>query len=153
MKIYLAAPVVGISEEQKTQINSVSAAIAAKYPDRYEPSRLKIPNAWNMPQNEWARCVFTCDVIALEEANAVVVCDFGRKDGSAGTAWEAGYAFAKGKPIVLIRMPGVQEQSLMLTSAATIAMDYDIFLDLDCMPRFEELRNIYKETKNEVTLN
>ncbi len=133
MKIYIAAPVVGNSADVQNQIYNVANLLTSwedeehykhnRGYDIYLPSQLKVPNAWGMTMNEWGRCVFTLDVVELDRADWVVVCDFGRQN-TAGTSWEAGYAFGKGKKILLIKMPEVQEQSLMVACCAANSIDY-----------------------------
>lgn len=130
---YIAAPVVGLSNEQRLSINAVAEVAAETFgrdmmlTDVYCPWLLKIPNAWGMPQNEWARCVFTQDVLAIDDAFAVVVCDYGRH-ASCGTAWEAGYAFAKNKRVIVVQMPGVKEVSLMMHNGCSVVVPYEDFL-------------------------
>ena len=70
----------------------------------YDPMKMKVPNAWCMDSETWAHCVFSIDVHELDAANIVVFLDYGR-ECTFGTAWEVGYAFAKGKRIIQIRMP------------------------------------------------
>lgn len=128
-KIYIAAPVVGITDEQRSEINFVADQAATQLGEpAYKPWKLKIPNEWNMPMEEWARCVFTQDILALDEAAVVIVCDYGRHSSS-GTAWEAGYAFAKGKWVVVVQMPGVAEVSLMVRNGCTVVVHYDDFIE------------------------
>lgn len=151
--IYIAAPIIGITEEQRAEIGLVEQSAMIQFADdeesladTYCPWRLKIPNAWNMPQNEWARCVFTQDVLALDKADCVVVCDYGRHS-SCGTAWEAGYAFAKGKKVIVVIMPGVEETSLMVHNGCTMTIPYQDFLYTDW--EFPNYRNV----KNAITQN
>jgi nucleoside 2-deoxyribosyltransferase len=54
------------------------------------------------PRGKTARAIFDMDVEALDEADMVVACMDG-SDPDSGTAWECGYAYAKGKPIVCYR--------------------------------------------------
>lgn len=134
--IYIAAPVVGITETKREQINAVAMAAARHLGERdfcgtcYMPWKLKVPNAWNMPMNEWARCVFSFDVQALDEAVMVVVCDYGR-ESTAGTAWEAGYAFAKNKDVIVVQMPDVTEVSLMVRNGCKVVVPYEKFITDD----------------------
>lgn len=130
-KAYIAAPVIGVSNEQKQQIRAiVQETLKRLAEEAYLPWELKIPNAWNMPLSEWARCVFTQDVLRIDECDWVVVCDYGRKS-SCGTAWEAGYAFAKGKGVVVVTMPGVEEVSLMVHNGCTWSVPYEKFISDD----------------------
>ena len=128
-RTYIAAPVVGLSEEQRNQRGRVAdRALDVFHGTVHMPWILKIPNAWNMPMNEWARCVFTQDLLELDCADIVVVCDYGRRS-TAGTAWEAGYAFAKGKSVLVVQMPGVDEVSLMVRNGCTAVISYDEFIE------------------------
>lgn len=127
-KAYIAAPIVGVSKEHKEQIQKVAEEALRRLADRlYLPWEMKIPNAWNMPLEQWARCVFTQDVMAIEDCDWVVVCDFGRY-ASCGTAWEAGYAFGKGKEVIVVTMPGVEEVSLMIHNGCSCVISYEEFV-------------------------
>ena len=127
-KAYVAAPVVGMTDEQRQEIDRVTQVLEKCFGQIYCPCKLKIPNAWNMPMDQWARCVFTQDVIELDRADTVVVCDYGRFS-SCGTAWEAGYAFAKGKRVIVIRMPNIKEVSLMVNNGCNIVVQYEDFIE------------------------
>jgi nucleoside 2-deoxyribosyltransferase len=77
------------------------------------------------PRTKTARAIFDMDVAAIDRADMVVACMDG-PDPDSGTAWECGYAFAKGKPIVCyrtdFRLSGDTEgapYNLMLTESAT----------------------------------
>ena len=146
--VYMAAPVVGMDAEKREQVESVMRAVINKLSKEeelmvcYTPWLLKIPNAWNMPQNEWARCVFTQDVLALDESETVIVCDYGRH-ASCGTAWEAGYAFAKGKKVIVVTMPGVEEVSLMVHNGCTPVVSYEDFIALKWdIPDYRNAENV-----------
>lgn len=70
----------------------------------YAPWELRFPNAWDYPNSEWGLMVFAADIANLEKADIVVSLNYGRLDPTAGTAWECGYAFAKGKKIIMVEM-------------------------------------------------
>jgi len=165
MRIYVAAPVVGNSSDVQEQIRNVVNVLkswedehfhkhARTDVELYLPSQIKIPNAWGMTMQEWGYCVFTVDVLELDRADWVVVCDFGRHN-TAGTSWECGYAFGKGKKILLVRMPNVQEQSLMVRCCAANEVTYDELLKYARMsnitPLFVEKGR--QPSAQEVTLN
>jgi len=128
-KTYIAAPIVGITPEQKEQIEKVANAVIANRlsEEVFMPWKIRIPNEWRMPLEQWSRCVFTQDVLALDASDYVVVCDYGRHS-SCGTAWEAGYAFAKEKTVIVIIMPGVSEVSLMVFNGCFMAVSYEDFI-------------------------
>lgn len=164
MKLYLAAPVVGNSADIQNQIYNVGNVLTA-YEDSeshyrmnrgyeiYLPSNIKIPNAWGMTMQEWGHCVFTVDVLELDRADWVVVCDFGRHN-TAGTSWECGYAFGKGKKILLVRMPGVEEQSLMVSCCAACSISYEDLMQLKYTKDIDFLwTEKGREANADVTLN
>jgi len=77
------------------------------------------------PRSKTAKAIFAMDVKGLDWADAIVACMDG-PDPDSGTAWECGYAFAKGKPIVCyrtdFRITGDTEgapYNLMLSESAT----------------------------------
>ncbi len=115
IKVYLAAPIVGASTEVTTEIQKVKDILqSCMNISLYDPKEHGVPNAWGMSMSEWARCIFALDVVAIDNADWIVVCDYGRK-GTAGTAWEAGYAFGKGKKVFIIEMSDVDtDYSVMM---------------------------------------
>ena len=77
------------------------------------------------PREQTAKAIFAMDLEALDAADMVVACMDG-PDPDSGTAWECGYAYAKGKPIVCyrtdFRIAGDTKgapYNLMLTESAT----------------------------------
>lgn len=152
MRCYVAAPIIGINEKQKIQILSIEEKLVNNAGfSLYRPRCLTIPNAWNMPMEQWSRCVFTCDVKEISRADCMVVLDFGRF-GSAGTAWECGYAFANNIPTVVVQMPEVEEQSIMMVNGCTRMVSYDEFIKADNIVKFFE-RDRFKNVKVEVVQN
>ena len=99
MKIYLAG---SCSKDKRSRMEAVAAALREKGYEVYCPFELKIPNAWDYSQEDWAKMVFDKDVAAIDECDFVVMISDGRSS-SAGTNWEQGYAYAKGKPIFVFQ--------------------------------------------------
>ena len=69
----------------------------------YVPLEHFIPNAWDYPNNEWGLMVFTSDINAIDWCDVLVLISYGRM-GTAGSNWEAGYAFAKEKKVIVVEM-------------------------------------------------
>lgn len=115
IKVYLAAPIVGASPETTEEVQKVKDVLkSCMNISLYDPKEHGVPNAWGMSMGEWARCIFALDVVAIDNSDWIVVCDYGRK-GTAGTAWEAGYAFGKGKKVFIIEMAEVDtDYSVMM---------------------------------------
>ena len=113
-KIYLAGP---CSKEERTRMEAVAAALREKEYEVYCPFELKIPNAWDYSQEDWARMVFDKDVAAIDACDFMVMLTKGRVS-TAGTNWEQGYAYAKGKPIFVFQYTDC-ETSLMTYCGCT----------------------------------
>lgn len=138
MKFYLAGPVVTNDKTIKRQMENIGHAIDCMriynsdlerdWVEIYRPKDYKVPNAWGIDIQTWAQCVFTMDVVAIDQCDWMVLADYGR-NGTAGTAWEAGYAFAKGINILVIQMPGVTEYSLMTQGCAANICKYEDFIE------------------------
>ena len=110
MKIYLAG---SCSSEQRTIMVKVAQYIRQMdyNIELYCPFELKIPNAWNYSQEKWAELVFDSDKKAIDECDLFLMISQGRIS-SAGTNWEQGYAYAKGKYVAVIQCTD-QPTSLM----------------------------------------
>lgn len=132
-KIYLAAPIVNISKDWKEKIANVKKAFVESVHSFYvyDPVDHGVPNAWGMSMEEWSKCIFALDVVAIDDCDWVVVCDFGRQMTS-GTSWEAGYAFGKGKKILIIRMneEDTTDYSVMMNGCSANAMSYSEFMKI-----------------------
>lgn len=120
MKFYLAASI-GEKGSVKREISERARAILSKKGEVFAPWEYQIPNAWNYPNEEWGLMVFTGDVYAIDHSDWVVFLSYGREKTTCGSAWEAGYAFAKGKKVLVVELedeevatPAVQ--SLMVSN-------------------------------------
>ena len=120
MKVYLAG---SCSSDQRTLMVSVAHLLREMGKDVYCPFELKIDNAWDYSQEDWAQRVFNADKQAIDDADIFLMITPGRV-GTAGTNWEQGYAYATGKRIVVIQY----------TSEPTSLMTYcacDVFVNTD----------------------
>lgn len=93
MKAYIAAPFEGY---RRQNAESAASIMRDKGFDVYEPYSYQIPHAWDYPNEEWGQMVFMNDIKAIDDSDIVIVLSYGR-ESPAGTNWEAGYAFGKGK--------------------------------------------------------
>ena len=102
-KIYLASPFFN-EAELVVYRKAISLLRNAGY-QVYVPQEHTIENAWELSNQDWANQVFIEDCYALDGCDYVMVLNFGMYSDS-GTAWEAGYAFAKGKKVVQVLCGG-----------------------------------------------
>lgn len=103
LKFYLASPF-GEPNSPRRQIAERVRVILNKYGEVYAPWDYKIPNAWDYSNTEWGLMVFTNDIHAIDHSNWVVVLSYGRLRTTVGTSWEAGYAFAIGKKVLVVEV-------------------------------------------------
>jgi nucleoside 2-deoxyribosyltransferase len=115
-KIYLAGPLFTLAEQK---FNSGLARFL-----REKGFAVWLPQD-HEPRQKTAQAIFEMDVGGLDWADMVVACMDG-PDPDSGTAWECGYAYGKGKPIVCyrtdFRMTGDTKDApynLMLSASAT----------------------------------
>lgn len=101
MKVYLAS---SLDEIYRPYIREAECILKEKGLDVYVPLDHVITNAWDYPNNEWGLMVFNNDVTAIDNSDIVVSLSFGRTHITSGTSWECGYAFAKGKRIILVEI-------------------------------------------------
>ena len=102
-KIYLASPFF-TEKELVIYKQAISMLRNAGY-QVYVPQEHTIENAWELSNMDWANQVFVEDCYAIDNCDYVMVLNFGMYSDS-GTAWEAGYAFAKGKTVVQVLCGG-----------------------------------------------
>lgn len=99
MKIYLASPF--FNEKELEIYRRAIRLLRDEGHDVYVPQEHTIENAWSLSNEDWASRVFIEDIKAINESEIVIVLNFGMYSDS-GTAWEAGYAFAKNIKVVQV---------------------------------------------------
>ena len=120
MRIYLAGP----CDSENRSLMVAAAKILRKYGlEVYCPFELKIENAWDYPQEEWAQKVFEKDIEAINKCDCMLYISRGRIS-SAGSNWEQGYAYALKKRIVVLQIEDVP------TSLMTFC-GCDLFFNID----------------------
>lgn len=102
-KIYLAAPFGEKLSKMRSNAISAKELLEDKGFEVFAPWEYCIPHAWEYPNTEWGQMVFTNDVHAIDTCDYVVVLSYGR-ESTAGTNWEAGYAFGIGKKVIVVEM-------------------------------------------------
>ncbi len=86
----------------RDSISKAAEILRKTFDDVYVPMEHTIKNAWDYPNNEWGLMVFTNDITAIDNSEIIVFLNFGRSKTTAGCAWEAGYAFASDKKIIVV---------------------------------------------------
>lgn len=103
MKVYLATPIGDLDSEFRKNAVKAKEILLKSFDDIYCPWEMKIPHAWDYPNDEWGLMVFAKDVSELDECDLVVALSYGR-ESTAGSNWECGYAFGVGKKVLVVEM-------------------------------------------------
>ena len=112
MKIYLAS---SLQKDRRKEMTDAQEILISKGHEVYSPVEHKIHNDWDYPNPEWGLMVFQSDLIAIQEADVIVVLSHGREESTAGVDWEAGFAFGIGKKVIIVEMTD-KPMSLMVTN-------------------------------------
>ena len=133
-KIYLAGSL--HTDELKSRIKTVVNFLRERGNEVYSPMELKIPNAWDISNQEWARKVYENDIKELTKAD-MVVCIYNGFNfaGGTGTAWELGFARAQGKDVIVLCTDIKAKQSLMIINSGRVVMPFE---------EYEEAWKIYQ---------
>lgn len=118
-RIYIAAPF--HQEHHRANAIKVAEILRKRGHCVYLPLEHKIQDAWTYPNYIWGKMVFNNDIDAIDESDCVIVLSYGR-ESTAGTNWEAGYAYGKRKHVVVIEMPEVKLMSLMVANGRTATL-------------------------------
>lgn len=144
-KIYLASPFFN-DKEIEVYDEVITLLRMEKNVDVFVPREHEIPGGWDMENHRWAEAVFAVDLVALQQADIVVVLNFGMYSDS-GTAWECGYAYAKGKRVLNILCGKFEgDYSLMMTNGTTACVSLDVFRNLS----LEQCFSIGKEDNEKI---
>ena len=102
--IYIAGPF--FTDKERTFLKIVIESVKEMFPNEelFIPMEHFILNGENLSNNEWAEAVFKMDVEALNKCDQVIAAYLGLRSDT-GTAWEIGYAYAKGIPVTLVLSP------------------------------------------------
>lgn len=126
-KIYIASPL--FTDNEKKRINKVVQYLRKRGHEVISPMEFTVPNAWDLSNRDWAKAVYDHDMEALESAD-LVICIYDGLFSDSGTAWEVGYACAKGKPVLALVTDPTTKQSLMVINGVSVVADYKQFADL-----------------------
>lgn len=121
MKIYLATPIESASrpkEEMLAYAEQVAKLVEAEGNTVHRPWKVHIPNAWDMSNQDWGKAVAESDIEAIDSCDAVIGIIYDRREATAGTMWELGYAYAMRIPTTVVIHESAKQISLMVASFA-----------------------------------
>jgi len=128
-KVYLAAPLFSLAERNFN--SEVAAALQKRYLRVYLPQHIGDSSA-SRDEFEHSR-IFHENLRALEDADIIVAIIDGA-DADSGTAWEMGYAWARGKRVIALRtdfrhVGRCEQVNLMLEESSEIVTCIDDLLE------------------------
>lgn len=134
-KIYLASPFFNPVEVER--VDKVKEILDSKGLEVFSPKDHQNKHL-EFGSMEWRKATFKNDVDHIDWCDCVVaIISQGNYDDS-GTAWELGYAYATGKPVVLVNLTGETINLMIADSLHALITSYDELNDYD----FEELKTI-----------
>ena len=139
MKIYLAS---SFLPEKRPDAEAAKEILRARGHRVYNPVENQIPNAWDYPNDEWGLMVFTEDIHAIQQSDAVVLLTYGRM-GTAGSNWEAGFAYALGKKVIVV------ERTVDIMSLLVANGRYATVKGLEGLPEYDWATMPKTRTKTE----
>ena len=86
------------------------------------------PDCENISNLEWGKMVFEYDINKIKQSQLVVAI-YDTQYSDSGTAWELGYAYALGIPVILLCTDLLADNSLMTISAANTVYDFEKFIN------------------------
>lgn len=113
-KIYLASPF--FDENEKNIINKVMEILRNKDVEVFLPMEHQNKHL-EFGSLEWRAATFKSDVDAIDECDVMLAIITKGNYDDTGTSWEVGYAYAKGKDVVVLKG---EEEALNLMIADSV---------------------------------
>lgn len=133
-RVYLAGPF--FNETEVKNIEKAESVLEGRGFDLFSPMRHEVRTDPGSVQ--WARDIFEMDRSEIDKADVVVMLYYGVYSDS-GTAWECGYAYAKGVPVVVVHVDETADSNLMvhMGCVTNISLGDLATYDFDALPRYE----------------
>lgn len=133
-RVYLAGPF--FNETEVKNIERAEQILEARGFELFSPMRHEVRT--DLGSVQWARDIFEMDRSEIDKADVVVMLYYGVYSDS-GTAWECGYACAKGVPVVVVHVDETADSNLMvhMGCVTNISLGDLATYDFDALPRYE----------------
>jgi nucleoside 2-deoxyribosyltransferase len=129
-------------KERRDNVVRIKSILSEMGVSCYVPMEHKIEGAWSLTNKEWAKRVMASDLDAIDRSDFVLFVCYNDEGGQQGSAFECGYAYSKGKPIVAVMM-NEAPIGLMLGSsfrAMINGIDEITKYDFDALPSADPIR-------------
>ena len=121
-KVYLASPFFNDGEIERME--TVRDILRAKGLDVFVPNEHQNKEL-EFGTRVWRKATFDGDVMGIHKADIVVavICQGNYSDS--GTAWEIGYSYALGKPVVVVNVTGETINLMIADSLHAVINSYE----------------------------
>lgn len=109
MKIYLASPF--FTEKEIIPLEKTEKILRSRGFDVFSPREHEARSGALVGSPEWSREIFEMDKEAIHDCDCLLMLFHGLYSDS-GTAWECGYAYAIGKPVIVVHLG--EESNIMI---------------------------------------
>lgn len=131
--IYIASPF--FNDEEIRNISCVERIMKKRGLAYYSPREHEDRNEKDVVPG-WYRETFLKDRNAIDECDMVLAVYHGNYSDS-GTAWECGYAYAKGKPVIVVHTGGTSNLMIHESARANITLEELEIYDFENLPKVE----------------
>lgn len=141
-KVYLASPF--FNDKEINHMERTRDILRMKGLDVFVPNEHQNPE-YEFGSIDWRKATFGSDVNGIDTADVVVaVINQGNYDDS-GTAWEIGYSFAKGIPVLVVNVTGETINLMIADSLHALVTSYEELedYDFDAMPKKPYLNYVW----------
>ena len=111
LKIYLAGPF--FNERELACVERAEEILLSRGFSVFSPRLNEVRDRESCGAEQWSRETFENDRSHIAWADAVVMLYHGAYSDS-GTAWEAGYAYAAGKPVIVVHLEDAESGSNLM---------------------------------------
>lgn len=138
IKIYLAGPF--FNEKERHLVETAALILRNQGYEVIVPMEHFIENGEKLTNEEWAREVFDYDVEQIRNADCVLAIYHGHYSDS-GTAWELGFAFARGVPCIVAHVDPSNIASIMPVNGCYYNIAYSDIDKVDIQSLLERNRS------------
>ena len=131
-KVYLASPF--FTENDLKYVTQAENILEERGMDVFSPRKHEPRDTGEFGTVQWAEDVFRMDVNAIDDSDVVVMLYHGNMSDS-GTAWECGYAYATGKPVVVVQIGTLSNLMVHCSARANVTMEELKSYDLNRMDK------------------
>ena len=117
--IYLAGPF--FNDDELAAVRRAESILQNRRLDFYSP-RLHDDREHEYQSPEWSRGTFNLDRDAIDRCSIVLAVYHGNYSDT-GTAWECGYAYATGKPVIVVHTGDTSNLMIHESATANICME------------------------------